>query len=359
MRTARVSMVAGLTLTFLSLSNAEYRIVGGNPVPDGEFEAVGELPECTATLITDQHVLTAGHCICENENPGEPRNCDSRSTFTFSNVFPVDSPSTPADGSQIRQDVTIEGNVREHPEYVAVGWLSHDFALLTLDVPASDKVLNVEPIRVEYPERKPEVGDRLTLVGFGRTGNDCLSPPAGKRQIQLAINEVSSGNVTLRLGQPGMASCPGDSGGPGINSTGKIVGVASSGPNDNDANYDPTYLAYDWIEQQVTVAVSNTSLDFGATAQGDIRSRTLTFKNSSEFPVAVRVQSNQTPPISGFFWSGLDTTLSPGTSRTFVVEFLPRAEGRFRQTLQIQRTPGWPAKVQLKGRGLPSQFEPD
>jgi hypothetical protein len=40
-----------------------------------------------------------------------------------------------------------------------------------------------------------------------------------------------------------MGACPGDSGGPALNSLGRIVGVASTGPG----NYDPTDLAYNFI----------------------------------------------------------------------------------------------------------------
>jgi hypothetical protein len=41
--------------------------------------------------------------------------------------------------------------------------------------------------------------------------------------------------------------CPGDSGGPALNSRGNIVGIASSANSAGNSNYDPTYVAYSWI----------------------------------------------------------------------------------------------------------------
>ena len=247
--TLRQWILPPLYVTFLMSSTAfsqtiessQHFLQGGTQVPVGELEAVGTEPGCTATLIGPRTVLTAAHCVCTGQSTRT--GCVTRSIFTLQNVQPVDDPSTTVDESLVRQNISIEGTVRVHPSYTSDGWLSHDFAIIELDRPASELVFNVHPIPVEVPSKRPSLGDQLTLVGFGRTGNDCNSPPMGKRRITLPLFEISTGNVTLRIGRPDMGACPGDSGGPALNASGKIVGVSSSIPG----NYDPTDLAHNFI----------------------------------------------------------------------------------------------------------------
>jgi Trypsin len=221
---------------------SQHFLLGGTAVPVGELEAVGQEPGCTATLIGPSTVLTAAHCVCTGQST--PTGCVTRSVLTLRNVRPVDDPSTTADESINRQDISVEGSVKIHPGYTSAGWASHDFALILLDRAASRRVANVVPISVEVPSRRPSLGEQLTLVGFGMTGDGgCNAPSMGKRRITLPLFEISTGNVTLRIGRRDMGACPGDSGGPALNASGKIVGVASSLPG----NYDPTELAYNFI----------------------------------------------------------------------------------------------------------------
>ena len=98
-----------------TISSTSYRLSQGNSVPVGQLEAVGTVPGCTATLIADNLVLTAAHCVCPSET--DAKNCATRRTFTLHDVFPVDDPATPLDESKTRLDVSISGNVRVHPEY--------------------------------------------------------------------------------------------------------------------------------------------------------------------------------------------------------------------------------------------------
>ncbi|MFN0301172.1 MAG: S1 family peptidase [Burkholderiales bacterium] len=223
--------------------SSQHYLQGGTAVPVGQFEAVGQVlgvGSCTATLITPTLVLTAGHCVCTGQTTRT--GCRSSATFILRNVRPVDDPSTPADESATRKDIQITGSVQVHPDYTSHGWLSEDFAIVALNRPATELAI-VQPIPVEEPNSRPTIGTQLILVGFGRTGPNCNTPPMGKRQLTLPVNSISTGNITLRLGQTGMTACPGDSGGPAVNAAGKIVGVSSSIP----ANYDPTYLAHEWL----------------------------------------------------------------------------------------------------------------
>ena len=223
------------------LGSSVHFLHNADQVPVGELEAVGQLGErCTATLVTQEIVLTAAHCVC-NDNGS----CIARDAFSFRDVFPVDDPNTPVDESTVRRDVTISGNVFAHPRYNMGGWLINDYAIIRLDEPANERVLNVRPIPVERPDEKPAVGDQVTLVGFGRTGDGCNDEPVGKRKTDVQVSEVS--DVTIVFQNTNTYVCRGDSGGPALNAAGNVIGVASTGNSASNSNYDPTYVAYPWI----------------------------------------------------------------------------------------------------------------
>lgn len=226
------------------VGTSQQPILNGSAVPVGELEAVGRLPGCTATLIENDLVLTAAHCVCtgESSNTG----CRKQTTYTLTNVRPLDNPVTSADESTTRRNITITGDVSVHPKYTSAGWLSYDFATVKLNQSVSSVALGVNPIPLELPTQRPKLNDNLTIVGFG-TASPCTAtstpPNDGKQKVTLPLHEISTGNVTLRIGTNGAGACPGDSGGPALNTAGNIVGVASSLPG----NYDPTDQAYQWI----------------------------------------------------------------------------------------------------------------
>jgi V8-like Glu-specific endopeptidase len=164
---------------------------------------------CSGALIDGERVLTAHHCIADRDKFGE---------IVARDVRP----------DQIR--VELGGDYLPWGEVgvraVVAPRCGHatgdgDIAILVLE----RKLVGVPTLKTVL-DRAPEVGEKIEPVGFGR----CALSLDGIRRKHRAAGSVESvrpGHFRLHA-----SICPGDSGGPAITKSGKVVGVVSASAMD-------------------------------------------------------------------------------------------------------------------------------
>ena len=233
------AVLAAVHAIILTVPITTQALTTGTQVLPGQYDAVGQIGGCSATLISPSQALTAAHCVCPGDRLG---NCLARATLELIDVAPRDDPATAFDESTSLTTVRIPGWLRIHPEYSIPSWNLNDFAILDLDYPAYTVAPLVQPIALEDPMVMPQLGETLWLIGYGRTNADC-SGPGQKRWLALSTTEVEARAV--RFAHLGMGACPGDSGGAVLNSSGRLVAVISW--IGSETNTRPIHTSYSWI----------------------------------------------------------------------------------------------------------------
>lgn len=188
-----------LLSAFVYAIDFDSMLIGGKPVPEGEFPQVVAINSqgsgCTATLVGPRVLVTAAHCARNG------------ATVTFSH-----------DGH------TYRGVASRNPLYPRT---DADFNLVKL----SEEVVGVAPIHVNAEQ--VQVNDEVTLMGYGCQKIGGGDGKFGELRYGIATVKSRSGYDLVLKG--GAALCFGDSGGPGFVDN-QIVSINSKG-NIRDTSY--------------------------------------------------------------------------------------------------------------------------
>lgn len=223
-------------------------VVGGTPADEGEYPWMVRLSMgCGGSLLTDQIILTAAHCVGDT-GP------DTSITAQYGSVD-LESPDIAEYQSE---------EVYVSPEYTASG--VQDWALIKLAEPVADAQLLAIADTPDYDE-----GD-FEIMGWGADaeGGDqqqyllkATVPSVGDEECAEAYGEDLDPDSMLCAGVPegGIDTCQGDSGGPMVARTEAgdpvQVGIVSWGQGCAQPGYPGVYTQVSFSAADIQAAAAD------------------------------------------------------------------------------------------------------
>jgi secreted trypsin-like serine protease len=265
--------------SLLAQSQDQPEIVGGAPVNNGDYPFMATLLEagstdpndlndnffCGGSLITDQWVLSAAHCLIDYNTGNAIAPHEVEIGF---NIYALEDPN----GNWIHRTVDT---VIVHPDFLSGADDNSDVALIKLSQP-----VNIKPVKLPANSNDTVhemVGTSLRSIGFGANKDPNVVPVYHQSDtllfVDLTVITVDSAksldasySTLNEKALPTLAPdpvqdkspCFGDSGGPLFNESGSDpvqVGVVSWGVYCGDADYAAVFARVSsqvsWIKSHI------------------------------------------------------------------------------------------------------------
>ena len=286
-----LTFLATVALT-LGLSSPAQAVVGGQDAEPDEYPYVAHIVidrsfQCTGTLVTPRHVVTAAHC--SSLAPGGIANVPIGQPGQLIELS-IGAHSTPSfnllGGYESDGEEHVASAVHVNPGYAGLGSVSHDAAIVELDTPSAKT-----PVKVASAEERSlwTAGTVATIAGFGVTESGGDQPDVlQEARVPIVADEVAAeaypylvegvdplfggfeSETQVAAGYPegGVDTCQGDSGGPLLVSAGtemRLVGGTSYGVGCAEPGYPGVYSRLadetlrEWIRSIAPDAISTGS----------------------------------------------------------------------------------------------------
>jgi trypsin len=275
LRTLLVTLVLALGATAPA-----HAIVGGHDASPGEYPFIAHLLidrtfQCTGTLVTPTHVVTAAHCGSivpggiANVPIGQPGQLIEVSIGAYRTPSSSLTGGYASDGEEhVAKAVTV------NPGWAGLGSVGHDVAIVELDRPSAEP-----PVKIASAQERSlwAPGTLATIAGFGVTEADGDQPEVlQEAQVPIVADDVPAkaypylldgvdpvlggfeSDTQVAAGYPegGVDTCQGDSGGPLLVAAGsemRLVGDTSYGQGCAEPDYPGIYgrLAGDTLREWI------------------------------------------------------------------------------------------------------------
>src|SRR5919109_2863113 len=274
------------------VSAPAHAVVGGAPASPGEYPYVAHVLidrafQCTGSLVTPTHVITAAHCSSlapggiANVPIGQPGQLIEVSVGAYRTPSASFTGGYDSDGEEhVAKSVTV------NPGWLGLGSVSHDVAIVELPTPSAKT-----PVRVASAEERSlwSPGTMATIAGFGVTESGGEQPEIlQEAQVPITPDDVaadaypyliegvdplfggfeSDTQVAAGFPEGGVDTCQGDSGGPLLVPAGgdfRLVGDTSYGRGCAEPGYPGVYgrladtTLREWIRSIAPDAISTGS----------------------------------------------------------------------------------------------------